>query len=102
METTVLFHAVGVKRNDGDVRKPRFIQRTTDKGHIVAGAATATGLAHDDSQFIGIIATGKDSLHNLTNHSDRGETGVIVDVFQTHINSRAVVVVQHLNAESVL
>ena len=54
-EALVLLHAVGVQGDNRDVAQPRLVQRPADEGHIVAGAAAAAGLGHDEGQPVGIV-----------------------------------------------
>lgn len=54
-EALVLFHAVGVQGDDGNVAQSRLVQGTADKGHVVAGPAAAARLGHDESQLVGVV-----------------------------------------------
>ena len=93
-EALVLLHAVEVQRDHGNMSQIRFFQRAPDKGHIVAGPATAAGLGHHNGQLVRIVFPGQHRLHDLTHHSDGGEAGVVVDKFEACIDGCPVVVVQ--------
>ena len=56
-KSLVLFHPIGVERNNRDMRKAGFIQRTADETDIIARTTAATGLGHDDGKLIGVIVT---------------------------------------------
>ena len=58
-----------------------FFQCPSDKSDIVGSTASTTGLADDDSKMIGIIFTGQDRIHNLTDYDQGWIAGVIVYVF---------------------
>lgn len=70
LEARILFHAVGVQRDDRDVLQVRLIQRTADEGDVVAGPAAPAGLGHDDGQTVRVVAAGQNRLHDLTHHGD--------------------------------
>ena len=101
MEAFVLFHAVGIQGNYRDVAHSSLFQSPADKGHIVAGPAAAAGLGHNNGKLPGIIFSGEHRLHDLSNHRDGGEAGIVVDKFQSHIDGFPVVVVQNRNVIAV-
>ena len=72
-----------------------LFQSPSDKADIVGSTTTTTGLADDHSKMIGIIFTGQDGIHNLTDNDQRWVACVIVYVFQTHINGLLIVVGQY-------
>ena len=49
------FHAVGIDRNNRNLRHSCFFQRPSDKSDVIGGAATTSGLSHKYSCFIQII-----------------------------------------------
>ena len=52
--------------------------------------------------MVGIVAAGGHSLHHLPNCCDRGEAGVVVDVFEANVDGIAIVVLQHLKIVAVV
>ena len=102
LKTRVLFHAVGIYGNHGDMAIPRLLECPADKGHIVAGPAAAAGLGHHDGQMIRIVFTGEHCLHDLPHHGNGGEAGVVIDKFQPRIDGRPVIIVQDHHMIAVL
>ena len=94
-EALVLFHAVGVERDDGNVREAGLVQGAADEADIIAGPAAAAGLGHDDGEAVGVILAGEHGLHDLAHHRDGGEAGVVVDVAEPGVDGAAVVVGEH-------
>ncbi len=102
MQTWVFLHSVGIQRDHRDVGQPRLVQRPADEGNIVAGSAASAGLGHDDAQLVGVVFAGEHRLHDLPYPGDGGEAGVVVHIFQPHIDGIVVVVVQHHHIEAVI
>ena len=80
-KTLVGLHAVGVEGNDGNMSVARLFQGAADEAHIVAGAAAAAGLGHNDGKMIGIVFSRQHRVHDLSHNRDGGEAGIVVDEF---------------------
>ena len=77
-----------------------FLQSTADKTDIVGRAAAAPGLADDNRQMIGVIISGKDGVHNLSDNDQRRLAGIIVYIFKPHVHGLTVVVRKHFDLVS--
>ena len=96
-EARILFHAVRVQRDHGDVPQTGLVKRPADEGNVVARPAAPARLRHDDGQPVCIVFSGENGLHDLAYDGDRGIARVIVDVFKPRVNGRAVVIVQNFD-----
>ena len=79
----------------------RLFQRAADEADVVARAAAAARLRHHEGKVIGVVAARGHRLHELADHRDGREAGVVVDVLEPHVDGAAVVVVEHDHAVSV-
>ena len=52
--------------------------------------------------MVGVVPAGGHGLHQLADRRDRGEAGVVVDVFEPRVDGVAVVVLQHLEVVAVV
>ena len=95
LEARIAFHAVEIQADDGNLGQARFFQRPADERHIIAGAAAAPRLAHDEGQFIHIVLAAEHRFHHLTHGDDGGVAGVVVHVFEAGVDGAAAVVMQH-------
>ena len=58
-----------------------FFERAADESDIVGSTAAASGLADDNSQMVGVIIAGQNSVHDLTHYDERRVTCIIVYIF---------------------
>ena len=100
-EARILFHAVGIDGDDGDVAEPGLFQRAANEADIVAGAAAAAGLRHGDGEMICVVFSGQNGAHDLADDRDGGEAGVVIDVFQARVDGAAVVVAENFDVIAV-
>ena len=70
---------------------PCLAKCTPDKADIVGGTTATAGLGHYNSDFVCIIFTGQECIHDLTDNDQRRIAGIIIDIFQTDIDSVAVI-----------
>ena len=82
--------------------KARFFERAADEGDVVARAAAAAGLRHDEGEVVGVVPAGGHGLHQLADRRDRGIAGVVVDVLEARVDGGAVVVLQYLKIIAVV
>ena len=57
-----------------------FFQCAPDKSDVVGSTASASGLGDDDGQAVGVIFSGEDRIHDLTDDDQRWVAGVVVDI----------------------
>ena len=79
----------------------RLHEGAADEGDVVARAAAAAGLRHDDGEPIRVVLPGENGVHDLSDDGNGGIAGVVVDVLEPHVDGAAVVVVEHDHAVSV-
>ena len=74
-----------------------LVQSPSDKGDVVGGTAAAAGLGDDDGQLWSVSYLPESTaVHDLSDHHQGGIAGVIVDVFQTHVDGGSVGIRQNL------
>ena len=79
---------------------PAFFSARRNEADVVGRTAAAAGLADDHGQVVGVVLSGKDSVHNLSDDDEGRIAGVIVYVFEAHVHSLTVVVGQHFDLVS--
>ena len=77
------------------MRVTGFFQCTPDKTDIVGRTAAASGLRDNDRGFIHIVFSGRYSIHDLSDHHKGRVAGIVVDIFQSDVYRRTIVVVQY-------
>ena len=101
-EALVLLHAVEIDGDDRNVTVARLFQRAADEADVVARAAAAARLRHHEGKVIGVVAARGHRLHELADHRDGREAGVVVDVLEPHVDGPSVVVLEQHHVVAVL
>ena len=63
-----------------------FLQRLTDKAHIIGCTTAAAGLYHHHGQALRIIIPRRYRIHDLTGHDHRRITCIMIDIALSHID----------------
>ena len=100
-EARRLLHAVGIEGDHRDLGHARLLQRTADEADVVGGTAAAAGLGHDDRCMVEVKMPGLQGIHDLSHHNDGGVAGIVVYIFETRVDGRAVCVLQHYDVVAV-
>jgi len=74
-----------------------FFQSTTNKSNIVGGTASATGLTDDNGCLVQVIFSWKQGIHDLSDYDQRRITGIIIYIFQSHVDCLFVVIRKYFN-----
>ena len=74
-----------------------FFQSTTDKSDVVGGTASATGLTDDNGCLVQVIFSGKQGIHDLSDNDQRWITGIVIYIFQSHVDCLFVVIRKYFN-----
>ena len=74
------------------MRQPGTIERAADETDIIARAAAAARLRHDDGQPVGVVFARQHRLHDLPDNGDRRVAGVVIYIFESGVNGRTTAV----------
>ena len=74
-----------------------LFQCAADEANVVGRTAAAAGLADDHGQVVGVVLSGKDGVHDLSDDDEGRIAGVVVYIFEAHVHSLTVVVWQHFD-----
>lgn len=84
------------------MRKSGFFQCTSYEADIIACAAAASGLSHHNGKPIRVITAREHRLHKLTDNGNGWEAGIVIDVFESHVDSGTVIVIEYYDVITVL
>ena len=91
-ESRVAFQSTQIDGNNRNLLHAGLLECTADKCDIVGRTASTTCLRHDDSRFVQVILAGKKRIHNLSDYHQRRIAGIIIYIFQSHIDCMLIII----------
>ena len=102
LEAGVALQTGKVQRNDRNEAVAVLFQRLAEQVDIVGRTAAAAGLRQDERDFVNVVFTGLDGIHQLADDQQGGVAGVVVHVAQTLLRDVRTLGVQQLHVVAVV
>ena len=99
-ETAVLFQSRKIEGNDGNLGELR-LERLADERDIVGRAAAAARLGDEYRRMLDVVFSALERVDELPRDAQRGEAGIVVNVFEPLVDDGARIVAQKLDVPAV-
>ena len=97
----ILLHAEG-KRDDGNKREARLLERLSQQKNIVGGTAAAACLGDHQGNFMNVIVSALERVDKLSDDQQGGVAGVVVYILQSRLRDFGTCCFQQLRLVAVM